>query len=135
MGPGELLEIITNDANNRIPLAARSILKVLAAQYSVPRDRLDRLEGIQVRTWSGCLDRVGAEATHDRRQEQARQHYEAGQSIPLLPPFGFLAGLLLPFFECFRHRLRLLHRLLGFLYRFLRSLRGGLLLWRLRCRP
>jgi hypothetical protein len=44
MGPGELLEIITNDANNRIPLAARSILKVLAAQYSVPRDRLDRQE-------------------------------------------------------------------------------------------
>ena len=34
-GTGELLEIITNDADSRIPLAARSILKVLAAQYNV----------------------------------------------------------------------------------------------------
>ena len=33
-GTGELLEIITNDADSRIPLAARSILKVLAAQYN-----------------------------------------------------------------------------------------------------
>jgi len=32
-GTGELLQIITNDADSRIPLAARSILKVLAAQY------------------------------------------------------------------------------------------------------
>ena len=32
-GTGELLEIITNDADSRIPLAAGSILKVLAAQY------------------------------------------------------------------------------------------------------
>src|SRR6516165_3598818 len=40
-----------------------------------------RLEGIQVGTWFGCLDRAGAEATHDRWQGQARQHYETGQSI------------------------------------------------------
>jgi len=33
-GTGELLEIIANDADSRIPLAARDILKVLAAQYS-----------------------------------------------------------------------------------------------------
>jgi len=33
-GTGELLEIITNDADSRIPLAARCILKVLAAQYN-----------------------------------------------------------------------------------------------------
>ena len=33
-GTGELLEIITDDADSRIPLAARRILKVLAAQYS-----------------------------------------------------------------------------------------------------
>ncbi len=33
-GTGELLEIILNGADGRIPLAARSILKVLAAQYS-----------------------------------------------------------------------------------------------------
>src|SRR6516165_7043019 len=33
-GTGEMLEIITNDADSRIPLAARSILKVLAAQYN-----------------------------------------------------------------------------------------------------
>jgi transposase len=33
-GTGELLEIITNDADSRIPLAARNILKVLAVQYS-----------------------------------------------------------------------------------------------------
>jgi transposase len=33
-GTRELLEIITNDADRRIPLAARRILKVLAAQYS-----------------------------------------------------------------------------------------------------
>jgi len=33
-GTGELLEIILNGADSRIPLAARSILKVLAAQYS-----------------------------------------------------------------------------------------------------
>ena len=33
-GTGELLEIITNDADNRIPSAARGILRVLATQYS-----------------------------------------------------------------------------------------------------
>jgi transposase len=33
-GTGELLEIITDDADRRIPLLARGILKVLAAQYS-----------------------------------------------------------------------------------------------------
>ena len=33
-GTGELLAIITNDADSRIPSAARSILKILAAQYS-----------------------------------------------------------------------------------------------------
>ena len=33
-GTGELLEIITDDADRRIPLVARGILKVLAAQYS-----------------------------------------------------------------------------------------------------
>ena len=33
-GADELLEIIGNDADNRIPLAARTVLKVLAAQYS-----------------------------------------------------------------------------------------------------
>jgi transposase len=33
-GTDELLEIIGNDADNRIPLAARTVLKVLAAQYS-----------------------------------------------------------------------------------------------------
>jgi len=33
-GTGELLEIIKSDADSRIPLAARAILKVLARQYS-----------------------------------------------------------------------------------------------------
>jgi transposase len=33
-GTDELLEIIMNDADSRIPLVARNILKVLAAQYS-----------------------------------------------------------------------------------------------------
>jgi len=33
-GTDELLEIIGKDADSRIPLAARSVLKVLAAQYS-----------------------------------------------------------------------------------------------------
>ena len=33
-GTGELLEIITDDADRRIPLAARGVLKVLAVQYS-----------------------------------------------------------------------------------------------------
>ena len=33
-GTGELLEIIENDADSRIPLAARSILKILAVQYN-----------------------------------------------------------------------------------------------------
>lgn len=32
-GTGELLEIIKNDVDGRIPLAARNVLKVLAAQY------------------------------------------------------------------------------------------------------
>ena len=30
------------------------------------------------------LDWAGAEAAHDRRQGQARQHYQAGQSIPAM---------------------------------------------------
>ena len=34
-----------------------------------------------VGTQPGCLDWVGAEAAHDRRQGQARQHHQAGQSI------------------------------------------------------
>jgi transposase len=33
-GTGELLEIITDDADSRIPLVARGVLKVLAVQYS-----------------------------------------------------------------------------------------------------
>jgi hypothetical protein len=32
-GTGELLEIIKDDVDGRIPLAARNVLKVLAAQY------------------------------------------------------------------------------------------------------
>ncbi len=118
-GTGELLEIILNGADSRIPLAAGSILKVLAAQYARDRrsDRINRqeysglasllraepaagrdsgrradcrnrsccrdrrLEGVQVGAWFGCLDRAGAEATHDWRQGQARQHHQAGQSI------------------------------------------------------
>jgi transposase len=94
-GTEELLEIIMNGADSRIPLAARSILKVLAAQYSTIGSEIAsigksilawhrscepsrRLEGVQIGAWSGGLDRAGAEATHDWRQGQARQHHQAG---------------------------------------------------------
>src|ERR1019366_6564081 len=43
------------------------------------RDR--RLEDILIGAQSCRLDRVGAEAAHDWRQGQARQHHQAGQSI------------------------------------------------------
>ena len=116
-GTAELLRIITDDGDSRVPPAVRGILDVLARQYGaigieiasidksimvlhracqasrrlaeIPgigpigatgcRDR--RLEGIRVRTQSCGLDRVGAEAAHHRRQGQARQHHQAGQSI------------------------------------------------------
>jgi hypothetical protein len=79
----------------KVGLAARSILKVLAAQYSTIGSEIAsigksilawhrscepsrRLEGVQIGAWSGGLDRAGAEATHDWRQGQARQHHQAG---------------------------------------------------------
>ena len=43
------------------------------------RDR--RLEDVLLGAQSCSLDRVSAEAAHDRRQGQARQHHQAGQSI------------------------------------------------------
>ena len=118
-GTGELLRIIADGADHRIPAAVRGILDVLARQYSaigteigsidksilvlhrsceasqrlaeIPGGRPDRrhrpgcrdrrLEDVLIGAQSCCLDRVGAEAAHDRRQGPARQHHQAGQSI------------------------------------------------------
>jgi hypothetical protein len=116
-GTGELLSIVADAEDHRIPPAARGILDVLARQYSAigaeigsidksilaslergepaagrdSRHRPDRRHG------SGCrdrrpegvffgaqpcrLDRIGAQAAYDRRQGQAWQHHQAGQSI------------------------------------------------------
>src|SRR6202042_3586877 len=84
-----------NDANDAAALCeAVSRPSLLGAEPAAGRDsgrRADcrhcsccrdrRLEGVQVGAWFGCLDRAGAEATHDWRQGQARQHHQAGQSI------------------------------------------------------
>ena len=118
-GTGELLRIIADGADNRVPPAVRGILDVLARQYSAigaeigsidksilalhrsceASRRLAEIPGIgpivatalvaEIGDWkavlvgaqSCCLDRVGAQAAYDRRQGQARQYHQAGQSI------------------------------------------------------
>ena len=118
-GTAELLRIIADSADNRVPSSARGILDVLARQYisigaeigSIDKNilawhrsceasrRLAEIPGIgpivatalvaEIGDWKAVLigpqpcrlDRVGAEAAHDRRQGQARQHHQAGQSI------------------------------------------------------
>ena len=42
------------------------------------------MEDILIGAQPCCLDRLGTEAAHDRRQGQARQHHQAGQSIPAM---------------------------------------------------
>src|SRR5262249_49623744 len=43
--------------------------------------RSRRLEGVPLGAQSCCLDRVGAQAAHDRRQGAARQHHQAGETL------------------------------------------------------
>jgi transposase len=105
IGMGELLRIIADGADNRVPPAVRSILDVLARQYSAigseigsidksilalhrsceASRRLAEIPGIGPIVATALVaeigDWVGAEAAHDRRQGQARQHHQAGQSI------------------------------------------------------
>ena len=118
-GTGELLRIIADGADNRVPRsrARHSRCAGAAVQRHRNRDRIHRqehpglaslvrgepaaggdtrhrpdrrhrpgcrdrrLEDVLIGAQSCCLDRVGAQAAHDRRQGQARQHHQAGQSI------------------------------------------------------
>ena len=117
-GTGELLQIIADGADHRVPASRRGILDVLARQYSAlgteigsidksilvlhrsceASRRLAEIPGIgpivatalvaEIGDWktfssgrSLAPDRTGAQAAHDRRQRQARQYHQAGQSI------------------------------------------------------
>src|SRR5262245_5148359 len=118
-GTSELLRIIADGADSRVPPVARGILEVLARQYSAisaelgsiqkgilawhrsceASRRLEEIPGIgpivatalvaEIGDWKvfgfgtrSCrLDRVGAQAAHDRRQGPARRHHQARQSI------------------------------------------------------
>src|SRR6476659_1884643 len=97
-GTAELLRIITDGADSRVSPAIRGILDVLARQYgaigteiaSIDKSIMAlqrgceasrRLEDLLIGALSCGLERIGAEAAHQRRQRQARQHHQAGQSI------------------------------------------------------
>jgi transposase len=119
-GTGELLRIIADAADNRLPAAVRGILDVLARQYnaigteigSIDKSilalhrsceasrRLAEIPGIgpivatalvaEIGDWKAFSSGrslaawVGAQAAYERRQGQARQHHQAGQSIPAM---------------------------------------------------
>jgi hypothetical protein len=110
-GIGELLRIIADGTDNRIAAATRAILEVMSRQYSAigaeirsidksilawhrsceASRRLEEIPGIGREAIplgpQPCrLDRASAEAAFNRRQGQAWQHHQAGQSLLAMAP-------------------------------------------------
>ena len=118
-GTAELLEVIANAEDDRIPAAARFSLDVLARQYANVTAEIGALDkrihswhrsceesrrleevpgvgpivatalvaevgdwkGVRVGPQSGGVDRLGSQATFNRRQRKTRRNIKAGQSV------------------------------------------------------
>ena len=76
------------DAVDGAHSAASNCHRVVALEQTTSRGAVDILIGAQ----SCGLDRVGAEAAQHRRQGQARQHHQAGQSIFAVAAGGWRNG-------------------------------------------